>query len=139
MAVGGRIITPVVALSQDKQDRVVTVFLDGAVFTFGIPDPLSGNRESGRGDGRVEAPLPGLVQRITVTKGDSICRGDELIVLEAMKMQHALAATCDGIVGELMVGAGDSVAEGDLLLTLDLEVAAEAAQTQEGKARTGDD
>ena len=66
----------------------------------------------------VNAPMPGTVNKIPVTAGQAVKKGDVLIVLEAMKMENDICADKDGIVGGIMVVAGEVVGSGKLLLTL---------------------
>lgn len=78
-------------------------------------------KESGTGAvglGRVVAPMPGRVVALDTAVGAAVRRGDTLLVLEAMKMEHAIVAPADGGVQALAVAAGDQVEEGALLLVL---------------------
>ncbi|WP_153502635.1 ATP-binding protein [Cumulibacter manganitolerans] len=59
--------------------------------------------------GSIEAPLPGLVVSIEVAEGDAVKADQTLIVLEAMKMEHKLAAGGAGVVKQVLVGVGDTV------------------------------
>lgn len=72
--------------------------------------------ESG-GDGRIVAPMPGRVVLIKAKAGDAVISGQELLVMEAMKMELALKAPRDGIVRELRAAAGDFV-EADAVLAV---------------------
>ena len=67
---------------------------------------------------RIAAPMPGLVKVVNVAPGDTVSKGDPVIVMEAMKMEHTLTAPRDGTIGELMAGAGDQVEEGTVLLAM---------------------
>ncbi len=69
--------------------------------------------------GRLTAPMPGKIVSFSVKVGDRVNRGQALAVLEAMKMEHTIAAPSDGRVAELMFAAGDQVSEGAELLKLD--------------------
>ncbi len=60
-------------------------------------------------DGDIVAPMPGKVIAVDVAEGDTVTAGQRLLVLEAMKMEHALTAPFDGIVTELSVSAGSQV------------------------------
>ncbi len=60
-------------------------------------------------DGAILAPMPGKVIAIEVTQGQAVRKGQKLVVLEAMKMEHALVAPFDGIVADLTVSAGAQV------------------------------
>ena len=63
------------------------------------------------------APMPGLVLRFTASEGDTVKQGEEVMVLEAMKMENVMTAPCDGVVS-FAVSQGDKVATGDLLFTV---------------------
>ena len=64
----------------------------------------------------VKAPMPGLVLRITATVGQTVARGDELLVLEAMKMEMPISAPESGTVESIDVNQGDQVKAGALLI-----------------------
>jgi 3-methylcrotonyl-CoA carboxylase alpha subunit len=71
----------------------------------------------------VRAPINGKVARIFVKAGDAVAKGDRLAVVEAMKMEHVLAAARDGIVASLAVGEGQQVNQGALIMSLEEEAA----------------
>lgn len=74
---------------------------------------------SGPGAGTpVKAPLPGVVTKILVSAGQTVKKGDTVLVLEAMKMENNITAEADGSVTGICVSAGDSVMEGTTLLTI---------------------
>lgn len=77
---------------------------------------LPGSEET---TGGLVAPMPGKVIALNVAAGDRVEAGDKLLVLEAMKMEHALTAPQDGVVVEVRVGVGDQVAGEAVLLVLD--------------------
>ncbi len=66
----------------------------------------------------VLAPMPGKVLAVKTEAGRTVAKGDTLLVLEAMKMEHALMAPRDGVVDEVRVGEGDQVSEGAVLAKL---------------------
>jgi 3-methylcrotonyl-CoA carboxylase alpha subunit len=68
--------------------------------------------------GRLTAPMPGKIVSFAVNSGDVVKAGQTLAVMEAMKMEHTIAAPKDGTVAELFYAPGDQVAEGAELLTL---------------------
>ncbi len=70
------------------------------------------------GDGVIRAPMPGRIVAVAVAAGAAVTAGQTLIVLEAMKMEHALVAPAQGEVTEVMVSQGDQVAEGATLARL---------------------
>ena len=68
--------------------------------------------------GRLTAPMPGKVVSFAVKSGDKVAKGQPLAVMEAMKMEHTIAAPADGTVEELLYAPGDQVTEGAELLRL---------------------
>jgi 3-methylcrotonyl-CoA carboxylase alpha subunit len=74
--------------------------------------------EAAAGDGQIVAPMPGRVVSVHVAEGDAVAKGQRLMVLEAMKMEHALAAPFDGTVERLAATTGDQVTEGAVLARL---------------------
>jgi len=71
------------------------------------------------GDREVKAPMHGLLREVCVNEGEAVRRGQRLLVLEAMKMQHELLAGVDGVVASIRQPAGKQVAAGDLILEID--------------------
>lgn len=69
-------------------------------------------------DGNVTAPIPGAIIDVYVSEGDEVKSGQDLLMMEAMKMENPVAAPRDGTVGKLHVKAGDSVTQGQLLVEL---------------------
>jgi biotin carboxyl carrier protein len=67
------------------------------------------------GDGRVKAPIPGLVARVLVAPGDSVAAGQPLLMLEAMKMENEIRAPFDGLVAAMPVKVGETVVRGQVL------------------------
>ena len=82
-------------------------------------DRLSHAGETHSEGGRLTAPMPGKIVSFSVKTGDKVSRGQALAVLEAMKMEHTIAAPADGTVAEILFAAGDQVVEGAELLKLD--------------------
>jgi 3-methylcrotonyl-CoA carboxylase alpha subunit len=71
----------------------------------------------------VRAPINGKVARIFVKAGDAVAKGDRLAVVEAMKMEHVLAAARDGVVASVAASEGQQVNQGTLLVSLEEEAA----------------
>jgi 3-methylcrotonyl-CoA carboxylase alpha subunit len=67
---------------------------------------------SATGHERVVSPMPGTIIRVLVEEGARVTARQSLIVVEAMKMEHAIAAPGDGKIGRIHYRAGDTVAEG---------------------------
>ena len=70
-------------------------------------------------DGAILAPMPGKVIAVDVAAGDTVTKGQKLLVLEAMKMEHALTAPFDGTVAELIVAVGSQVQVEALLVRVE--------------------
>ncbi len=68
---------------------------------------------------KVTAPMPGTILNIAVAVGDTVKRGQVLLILEAMKMENEIVAPADGTVVSVNVTSGTSVNAGDLLVSLD--------------------
>jgi propionyl-CoA carboxylase alpha chain len=66
-------------------------------------------------EGSLLAPMPGTVVAVHAAVGDEVTSGQPVLVLEAMKMQHTIAAPHDGVVAERPVEVGDQVAAGAVL------------------------
>lgn len=71
-----------------------------------------------KGAGSIKAPLPGLVLKVMVKEGDTVKSGQQLLIMEAMKMQNSIASTTDGVVASIAVSEGASVLEGQELVTI---------------------
>ena len=68
--------------------------------------------------GAAIAPMPGSVVEVLVSEGDRVARGDGLLVVEAMKMEHRLEADVDGVVADVRVAAGTQVEADDVLVVV---------------------
>ena len=95
----------------------LVVFEAGQAHTFRAPAPdaLSGQAS---GDGILLAPMPGKIVACPVKPGDTVLKGDPIITLEAMKMEHVLTAPFDGVVERVNASLGDQVVEGLVLARL---------------------
>lgn len=67
----------------------------------------------------LKAPMPGLIYELKVAEGDSVEKGDVLLILVAMKMENAIKAVGDGIVKQINVNLNDSVEKGQVLITFE--------------------
>ena len=97
----------------------VSVFSQAGSAQVTVVDTLAHAGEGHEEAGRLTAPMPGKVISYLVKAGDAIKTGQPLAVLEAMKMEHTIAAPRDGTVAELLFAPGDQVSEGGELLTLE--------------------
>ena len=95
------------------------VFAPQGAAVLGLADPLVHAGEVHSEGGRLTAPMPGKVVSFAVKAGDKVSKGQPLAVMEAMKMEHTIAAPGDGVVAELLYAPGDQVTEGSELLRLE--------------------
>jgi len=98
------------------QQDTVFVFDQGRCHTFNLVDPHDQHSDTDTGGNGVIAPMPGLVRDVMVQVGDTIAQGDDLLILEAMKMEHRLTAHRDGIVAEILCTQGDQISDGAILV-----------------------
>jgi 3-methylcrotonyl-CoA carboxylase alpha subunit len=70
------------------------------------------------GEFSLKAPMPGLVVAVPVAEGETVSKGQNLVILESMKMQNELRAPRDGVVQRVRVKAGERVEQNQLLVTL---------------------
>ncbi|WP_192183477.1 acetyl/propionyl/methylcrotonyl-CoA carboxylase subunit alpha [Mesorhizobium amorphae] len=93
----------------------ITVFEGATSYNFAVPDPLAKADEAAAASDILRAPMPGLVKLVRVGKGDAVTKGQPLLILEAMKMEHTIAAPHDGVIAEIAV-EGAQVSDGTVLV-----------------------
>jgi 3-methylcrotonyl-CoA carboxylase alpha subunit len=96
-------------------DQTIALVERGQTFLLSTRAP-TGAAAGAAADGALLAPMPGRVTAVDVAPGAAVAKGQRLVTLEAMKMEHALTAPFDGTVAELPVTAGQQVSEGALLV-----------------------
>jgi len=96
----------------------LTVFHDGETRRLELIDDLAeAEAQAGEGPAGVPvAPMPGVVVAVAVTAGAEVVRGQPLMVVEAMKVEHTIRAPADGTVDEVLYVVGDAVDEGAALV-----------------------
>jgi len=72
----------------------------------------------GAGNVKIEAPMPGTVMDVKLKVGDKVTNGTPIVIIEAMKMENEIPATCDGTIASINVNKGDSVNTGTLIATI---------------------
>lgn len=84
------------------------------------PHPTAPKSSSMAGDhsGAIRTPLPGLILEVLVREGDAVKAGQDLIIMEAMKMENRIQAPFDGTVKKIHVQHGSTIAEDDVLLEI---------------------
>jgi acetyl-CoA/propionyl-CoA carboxylase biotin carboxyl carrier protein len=127
-----------VSASIDRQGDTLLLTVDGRTTSFlhvhdgtvlwlgrdGSAWPLAEQERAGRREGaashsgELRSPMPGTVLDVRVAEGETVVEGQALLLVEAMKMEHTIAAPYDGVVQELQVRAGQSVAVDQLLVSV---------------------
>ena len=97
------------------------VFADAGECILTLVDPLVHAAEGAAAGGNLAAPMPGKLLAFNVSVGDKVVAGQALAVMEAMKMEHTVAAPSKGTVEELLYAPGDQVTEGAPLLRLSVD------------------
>ncbi|OUS02791.1 oxaloacetate decarboxylase subunit alpha [Gammaproteobacteria bacterium 54_18_T64] len=119
-------------VTNDNGDEIYTVTVEGRDYTVAVSNggdvsaivPMGGAAPAVGGLGPVgggepvPAPLAGNIFKVLVSPGQQVAEGDNLIILEAMKMETAVSAARAGTVGDVLVKEGDAISVGDPLVTL---------------------
>jgi 3-methylcrotonyl-CoA carboxylase alpha subunit len=108
-------LTPVGMLDHGPE---TVVLLDGESWRLVEIDPLISHAGEDPTAGRLTAPMPGRVAELMVGVGDPVRRGEPLMIIEAMKIEHTITAPADGIVEAVRFNVGDLVEEGAELIAL---------------------
>jgi acetyl/propionyl-CoA carboxylase alpha subunit len=104
-------------LSHAKVGGETLVFDRGETFAFEEPQSLAGGADAA-GDGAIRAPMPGRVIAVQVADGEAVSKGQPLITVEAMKMEHTLTAPFAGRASAIAHDVGAQVSEGSVLLRI---------------------
>jgi len=105
----GRPAASIISVEDD-----VVVFRAGEVSRVSLCRPTTAT-VGAASDGGLRAPMPGKIVAAPAKAGDAVTKGQPVVVLEAMKMEHALTAPFDGVVAEFHVAVGDQVVDGAVL------------------------
>jgi 3-methylcrotonyl-CoA carboxylase alpha subunit len=112
---GGRRLSANVIVSGEKHH----VFLDGRCYPLAAVDPFYQPGGGIGAEGRLTAPMPGKIIAVMAEPGSRVEKGAPLLILEAMKMEHAIASPVAGVVKGFRFAVGDQVAEGAELVDLE--------------------
>ena len=104
--------------SSAAEENVALVTQCGESFALALDHPY-GSATGASGDGTILSPMPGKIIAVDITPGQSVTKGQKLVTLEAMKMEHSLTAPFDGVIAELNAETGGQVSEGALLVRID--------------------
>ncbi|NJC41770.1 propionyl-CoA carboxylase alpha chain/3-methylcrotonyl-CoA carboxylase alpha subunit [Brevundimonas alba] len=104
-----------------EPERGVTVYFEnGTPFRVSATTPR-GAASSPASDGSLRAPMPGKIVATPAKAGDTVTKGQPVVVLEAMKMEHALVAPFDGVVETVSAAVGDQVTDGAVLAVVRIQ------------------
>lgn len=113
-------------LKVDRDTKTVTVEISHQVYEVALEEPIDQLLAAmGIKDALVHkvndirAPMPGLVLKVLVSQGQSIHKGDPVLVLEAMKMENIFKSVTDAVVKEIRVTPGTAVEKGEVLIVLE--------------------
>ncbi len=103
----------------EKIGTRIWVHLNGRTFSY-EPERRSrgGADESGAGQDRIAAPMPGKVVKVLAASGQKVQKSEILVVMEAMKMEYSLRAARDGVIAEVACQEGDQVQLNQVLIRL---------------------
>jgi 3-methylcrotonyl-CoA carboxylase alpha subunit len=99
-----------------RDGELLHVFTGGAHYALTWADPMLHAGEVESAGGRLTAPMPGKVVAVIAKDGQQVKKGEALVIMEAMKMEHTISAPSDGLVEEVLYQVGDQVADGAPLL-----------------------
>jgi biotin carboxyl carrier protein len=105
-----------VLMDKPAKKQVITVKRPAQAVTSTAP--VVARPSSTASAGAVKSPLPGVIISIECKVGDTVKKGQKLLILEAMKMENTIPSDKDGVVSEIKVNKGDSVLEGAELLII---------------------
>jgi biotin carboxyl carrier protein len=107
----------------NKEDKTCKIKVNGNIYQISIEDQfdvllkqlgldnLTANKVS-----EIKAPMPGLVLKVLVAENAEVKKGDNLLILEAMKMENILKSSTDGVVKKVLIKQGDKVEKNQILI-----------------------
>lgn len=119
--------------SARTKDRIL-VAVGPRTFEFVRVEEGARHRARGLAAAEITAPMPGKVLRVLVKEGDAVAAGQPLVVIEAMKMETALAAESDAVVKRIPVAEGQMVDHGAVLIELSPPPASPSARESDSPA-----
>ncbi len=102
-----------------REGAKLYVFVNAQRYVLDLPDAGAATAHSAHAGGQLTAPMPGKIIAVQVKPGDSVRAGQPLMVMEAMKMEHTIAASAAGKVASVLFQPGDQVAEGAELIKME--------------------
>jgi 3-methylcrotonyl-CoA carboxylase alpha subunit len=101
-------------------DNSINLYQENGVFNFTHILPDHGQSDDNGAQGGLNAPMNGTMVSVLVTAGDKVVKGQSLMIMEAMKMEHTIKAPADGIIDEVFFNTGDMVDGGAPLLAFSI-------------------
>jgi biotin carboxyl carrier protein len=113
--------------------RSDTVHVDSALGSaaFSVVDRFP-SKEHQRPSGSLVAPMPGTVVKVLAAPGDTVAKGDPVVVIEAMKMEHTIGASGDGTVAEILVVVGKQVDIDEVIAVIKADDDSEGSEASGG-------
>lgn len=110
-------------VSENHEEKTSVIKINGKLYEVAIEDQFDSLLKAmgmGAGSGKtareVKAPMPGLVLNVSVVEGQEVQKGDNLLVLEAMKMENMLKSVTEGVIKKINVSTGDKVEKNQVLI-----------------------
>lgn len=107
----------------NQQDKTCKIKVNGTIYQTKVEDQfdqllknLGMDHLASNKVAEIKAPMPGLVLKVLVEAGAEVKKGDNLLILEAMKMENILKSTTDGVVNKVLVRQGDKVEKNQILV-----------------------
>ncbi|TIC86866.1 acetyl/propionyl/methylcrotonyl-CoA carboxylase subunit alpha [Crenobacter intestini] len=110
-----------ISATRVSHDLKRVLFVDGEQLCVDYLDPYAFEEAAAHGDTHLKAPMPGRVVALLATAGGRVARGEPLMILEAMKMEHTISAPGDGVVRAFYFATGEQVNDGDELLDFEAD------------------
>lgn len=108
------------------QEKRITFKLDDEQFDIQLEDQYDAliqkmgfNKSAGNDSKKMSAPMPGIVLDVLKKEGDIIEKGENVLILEAMKMENVLKAPSDGTIAKIEVSKGEAVDKGQMLIVME--------------------
>ncbi len=113
-------------LNYNKAEKTIQIIVNNHIYTLSIKNKLDllldqigiGNTQNKKAN-NLKAPMPGLVLKVLVQEGDTVQKGDSLLILEAMKMENVLKATSNAVIKKVNIAAKHTVEKGAVLLVME--------------------
>ncbi|MFC2187146.1 acetyl-CoA carboxylase biotin carboxyl carrier protein subunit [Fulvivirgaceae bacterium LMO-SS25] len=106
-----------------REEKLVSLKINGQILEVGLKDKfdllldkMGLSAVNSQQLSKMKAPMPGLILDIKVAPGDNVAKGDQLLVLEAMKMENVIKSPGEGVVKAIIVKKGDSVEKNQILI-----------------------